>query len=350
MRGAAGKRVGLVVGLAGFAFIFTGGSIEAGNSDRAKHVAVFGILPENMATADRPMTPARVDLGRYLYFDPRLSKNQDISCNSCHGLGTSGVDGEPTSPGHRGQRGGRNSPSVMNAGLHIAQFWDGRALDLEEQAQGPILNPIEMAMESEAQVLMVLNSIPGYPPLFAKAFPGEAEPVTYENMAIAIGAFERGLVTPSAFDRYLAGDDEAFSADAQAGLEKFYALGCATCHNGVGIGGGMYRRLGQVHPYETADAGRFEVTGLEADRKVFKVPSLRNVTETGPWFHDGSVESLDDAIRLMAWHQLGLETTPEDREQVSAFLRALKGQPDPAYVAEADRLDSGPDTPAADPN
>jgi cytochrome c peroxidase len=206
-----------------------------------------------------------------------------------------------------------------------------------------------MAMESEAQVLAVLKSIPDYPPLFATAFPGEAEPVTYENMAVAIGAFERGLVTPSAFDRYLAGDDEALSPEAQSGLEKFYALGCATCHNGVGIGGGMYRRLGQVHPYETTDAGRFEVTGLETDRKVFKVPSLRNVTETGPWFHDGSIESLDDAIRLMAWHQLGLETTLEDRKQVRAFLRSLEGQPDPAYTAEPGRLESGPTTPAPDP-
>ena len=168
-------------------------------------------------------------------------------------------------------------------------------------------------------------------------------------MAIAIGAFERGLVTPSAFDRYLAGDDDALSPEAQAGLDKFYALGCTTCHSGAAVGGGMYRKLGQVHPYETADVGRYEVTGLEEDRQVFKVPSLRNVTETGPWFHDGSIDQLDEAVRLMAWHQLGMETTPADRKSLIAFLEALNGEPDPAYVAEPKRLESGPDTPAPDP-
>jgi cytochrome c peroxidase len=168
-------------------------------------------------------------------------------------------------------------------------------------------------------------------------------------MAIAIGAFERGLVTPSPFDFYLAGDDDALSPEAQEGLEKFYAFGCTTCHNGVGVGGGMYRKLGQVHPYETTDVGRYEVTGLEQDSQVFKVPSLRNVTETGPWFHDGSIDGLDEAIRLMAWHQLGMETTPDDRKSIIVFLEALKGEPDAVYVAQPERLESGPNTPAPDP-
>ena len=350
MLGRASRIFQAVLGLWVLGLSGATGVSASEEADRARHRAVFGELPTDMATPERPMTPERVDLGRLLYFDPRLSKNHDIACNSCHQLDRSGVDGEPTSPGHQGQRGGRNSPTVMNAGLHVAQFWDGRAADLEEQAKGPILNPVEMAMSSEEQVVAVLKSIPGYPPLFAAAFPGEPDPVSYENMATAIGAFERGLVTPSPFDLYLAGDDEALSPAAQAGLEKFYALGCTTCHNGVGIGGGIYRKLGQVNPYPTPDVGRFEVTGLETDRTVFKVPSLRNVTETGPWFHDGSVTSLDEAVRLMAWHQLGLETTAEDRKQLADFLKALSGNPDAAYVAAPKQLESGPNTPAPDPN
>ena len=188
-----------------FVFSLAGWSGPSGaeEASRNRYRAMFGELPADMATEKRPMTPERVALGRQLFYETRLSKGQTISCNSCHRLDNYGVDGEPTSPGHKGQRGGRNSPTVMNAGLHVAQFWDGRAADLEEQAKGPILNPIEMAMPSEERVVEVLESIPGYPPLFAAAFPDEANPVTYDNMALAIGAFERGLVTPSAFDLYI---------------------------------------------------------------------------------------------------------------------------------------------------
>lgn len=321
----------------------------ADDATRGRYNALFGPLPADMATAERPMTPDRVALGRLLFFDTRLSKSQTISCNSCHQLDNHGVDGEATSLGHKGQRGDRNSPTVMNAGLHVAQFWDGRAADLEEQAKGPILNPVEMAMPSEEVVVETLKSIPGYPPLFAAAFPEDADPVTYDNMAVAIGAFERGLVTPSNFDRYLAGDDAALSPAARSGLEKFVSLGCASCHNGVGFGGGLYRVLGQVHPYATEDPGRFAVTGEEVDRKVFKVPSLRNVTETGPWFHDGSIEELDEAIRLMGWHQLGLEIAPGDRAQIAVFLESLEGTPVPEYIAMPAALPSGPTTPGPSP-
>ncbi len=334
-----------------FVFFLAGWSGPSGaeEANQNRYRAMFGELPADMATQERPMTPERVALGRQLFFETRLSKGQDISCNSCHGLDNHGVDGEPTSRGHKGQRGGRNSPTVMNAGLHVAQFWDGRAADLEEQAKGPILNPIEMAMPSEERVVEVLESIPGYPPLFAAAFPDTSDPVTYENMAIAIGAFERGLVTPSAFDRYLAGDDAALSPAARAGLDKFVSLGCVSCHNGPGFGGGLYRILGQVHPYSTGDVGRFAVTGKEEDRNVFKVPSLRNVTETGPWFHDGSVVELDEAIRLMGWHQLGVGISPNDRAQIIVFLEALAGEPDLDYVSMPSPLQSGPNTPVVNP-
>jgi cytochrome c peroxidase len=321
------------------------GVVVAEDSDRQRYSALFGALPADMATAERPMTPERIELGRFLFFDPRLSKSQTISCNSCHRLDRHGVDGEATSLGHKGQRGNRNSPTVMNAGMHVAQFWDGRATDLEEQAKGPILNPVEMAMPTEDSVVSLLKSIPGYPPLFAVAFPDDSDPVTYNNMAIAIGAFERGLVTPSAFDEYLAGDSSRLSPAARTGLEKFVSLGCVTCHNGPAFGGGLYRQLGQVHAYSTSDVGRFAVTGEETDRRVFKVPALRNVTQTGPWFHDGSVTELDEAIRLMGWHQLGIEIEPGDRAQLIVFLETLEGQPDSAYIAMPAVLESGPDTP-----
>lgn len=292
---------------------------------------------------------ARIDLGRTLYYEPRLSKNQDISCNSCHQLDRFGVDGEPTSPGHKGQRGSRNSPTSLNAALHIAQFWDGRAADVEEQAKGPVLNPVEMAMASADQVLAVLHSIPGYGPMFEAAFPGEAEPMTYDNVARAIGAFERRLLTPSRFDRFLSGDVTALNDEELQGLALFTDTGCITCHNGVAIGGGMFQRVGLVNPYETADAGRFAVTGQEADRLAFKVPSLRNVAETGPWFHDGSVTSLENAVQLMGHHQLGKDLDDQQIALLAVFLRSLTGTVDMDYVKAPALLPGGPDTPQPDP-
>ena len=317
---------------------------------RAQGRAIFRTLPATAATQARPMPEARVDLGRALYYDPRLSKNHDISCNSCHQLDAFGVDGQATSPGHRGQRGDRNSPTSLNAALHIAQFWDGRAFDVEAQAKGPVLNPIEMAMPSEDAVLVVLRSIPGYAPMFAAAFPGEAGPITYDNMAIAIGAFERGLITPSRFDAFLAGDDTALTDQEVVGLQVFVGKGCVICHNGPAIGGGMYRKLGLAKPFPTEDPGRFNVTGREEDRHVFKVPSLRNVAKTGPWFHDGSIEGLDEAVTIMAHHQLGLTLTPQETSAIVAFLGALTGEVDADYVAKPELPPSGPDTPAPDPS
>ena len=310
--------------------------------------AIFGPLPENAATADRPLSDARVRLGRMLYYDTRLSKSQEISCNSCHLLDRFGVDGEPTSPGHKGQRGDRNSPTTYNAAFHIAQFWDGRAADVEEQATGPVTNPIEMALPSPEQAAKVLRSIPGYAPLFAAAFPGERQPISLDNAGVAIGAFERGLVTPGPFDRFVAGDVEALDAAQQRGLRTFIATGCTTCHMGSTFGGQMYQKLGLVHAYETEDPGRFNVTGKEIDRHVFKVPSLRNVAETGPWFHDGSITSLDQAVRLMAWHQLGRELSEDDVSDIVSFLGSLTGEIDWGYVAKPELPPSSASTPGPD--
>jgi cytochrome c peroxidase len=314
--------------------------------DRARNI--FGVLPAEAPNPNNPSTPAKVDLGRMLFYENRITLSQQLSCNSCHKLDNYGVDGEPTSEGHKGQRGDRNSPTVYNAALHVAQFWDGRAADVEEQAKGPVLNPVEMAMPTEAQVIVVLKSIPGYAPLFAAAFPDSADPISFDDMAKAIAAFERGLLTPGPFDRFLEGDDAALTPEQRAGLETFIQTGCTTCHNGATVGGRMFQKLGLLEPYPTEDVGREKVTGNEADRFVFKVPSLRNVAKTGPWFHDGSVTSLDQAIRLMGKHQLGKTLTDAEASSIRAFLGSLTGEIDAEYVAKPALPESGPDTPGPD--
>jgi cytochrome c peroxidase len=316
---------------------------------QAKAKALFGTLPTEATSPANPVTDAKIALGRTLYYDARLSKNQHISCNSCHPLAHFGADGEPTSSGHKGQRGDRNSPTSLNAALHLAQFWDGRAADVEAQAKGPILNPVEMAMPSEAAVLAVLDSIPGYAPMFAAAFPGEAKPITYDHLARAIGAFERRLITPAPLDRFIAGDAAALSDAQLAGLARFVDTGCTTCHVGPAVGGGMYQKLGLVKPYATQDAGREKVTGNAADRGVFKVPSLRNVAKTGPYFHDGSVATLPEAVRLMARHQLGRELDEKSVNEIVSFLGALVGTVDAKYVAMPALPANGPKTPKPDP-
>ena len=316
---------------------------------RLRANSLFGPLPAEAANPDNPSTPERVALGQVLYVDPRLSKNHDVSCNSCHRLDGYGVDGEPTSPGHKGQRGGRNSPTSFNAALHIAQFWDGRAADVEEQAKGPVLNPIEMAMPSVEAVELTLRSIPGYAPMFAAAFPGEEQPITFDNMALAIAAFERKLLTPGPFDDFMNGRDDALSAQQLRGLETFVDTGCITCHVGAAVGGGAFQKLGLFKPYETEDTGRMEVTGKEGDRHIFKVPSLRNVAQTGPWFHDGSLTDLDQVVRIMAEYQLGKTLDDAQVADIVAFLGALTGTAPAELVAIPELPESGPDTPAPDP-
>ncbi|MCB9780383.1 MAG: c-type cytochrome [Alphaproteobacteria bacterium] len=318
---------------------------------QAKAAGIFQPLPLDPPAGDNDLSAARTDLGRMLYFDTRLSKNHDVSCNSCHQLDQYGVDNKPTSSGHKAQLGGRNSPTVYNAALHFAQFWDGRAADVEEQAGGPMVNPVEMAMADGSSVTAVLKTIPGYAPLFAAAFPGDADPVSYENAAVAIGAFERKLITPGPFDEFLTGNAMALDAQQQHGLEVFMDSGCHSCHQGAALGGTMYQKLGLVHPYETADLGRQDVTGDEADKHKFKVPSLRNTEKTGPWFHDGSIATLDEAVQRMAWHQTGKELDETQVQDVVAFLSSLTGRLPPSeYIATPELPASGPETPAPDPS
>jgi cytochrome c peroxidase len=320
------------------------------NALREQARVFLGALPAQAPNPGSPVTPARVELGRMLYYDERLSKNHDVSCNTCHLLDRHGVDGKPTSTGHRDQRGDRNAPTVYNAALHVAQFWDGRAADVEEQAKGPILNPLEMAMSSEEEVVATLESIPGYASLFAVAFPGDERPITYDNTARAIGAFERQLLTPGRFDAFLAGDDAALTDAQLAGLGSFLSSGCVVCHQGPAMGGSLYRKLGLVKPYPTEDPGRQAVTGDEADRHVFKVPSLRNVAHTGPYLHDGSIERLEDVIRIMATHQLGNELSAAQVASIRTFLEALTGRLDESLIARPELPASSGRTPKPDPS
>lgn len=282
------------------------------------------------ALPGNPATPAKVELGKMLYFDPRLSASHAISCASCHNLGLGGADAEPTSIGHRWQHGGRNAPTVYNAVFNIAQFWDGRAKDLEQQASGPMVNSVEMASPS-AHITEQLKGIPGYEPAFAAAFPDAAEKITLPHVQQSIAVFEATLITPNApFDRYLKGDANALSAPQKEGLALFIGKGCVACHNGINIGGGSYAPFGVVakpgdNLLPASDKGRFMVTKTAGDEYVFRVPSLRNVALTAPYFHTGQVWDLRQAVAIMGSSQLGIQLTDGDVDKITAFLVSLSG-------------------------
>lgn len=324
---------------------------------RARAKALFAPLPTVMESPKRKLTPEKIDLGHKLYFDTRLSRGQELSCASCHDLNGYGIDTRPEavtegrSFGHRKQFGERNSPSTYNAALHVAQFWDGRAEDVEEQAKGPILNPVEMTMADETSVMAIVKSIPGYEPLFKAAFPGDAAPVSFDNLAQAIGAYERTLVTPGRFDKFLTGDDMALGPQELEGLAAFMDTGCIACHIGPGVGGSMFQKLGLVKPYPSKDPGRAAVTKSAADTGFFKVPSLRNVAKTAPYFHDGSIKSLEQAVSIMAEHQTGAGKLPEAKvKQIVTFLNSLTGDIPTEKIGKPDMPANGPKTPAGDPN
>ncbi len=312
-------------------------------------LSVFAPMPPIVNAAGGAASDAVIDLGRMLYYEKRLSKSQELSCNSCHDLAAFGVDGQPTSDGHKGQKGDRNAPTVYNAAGHVAQFWDGRAPDVETQAKGPVLNPVEMAMPSEHMVIATLQSMPEYVEAFKKAFPNEAKPMTYDNVGKAIGAFERKLVTPSRWDAFLNGDEGALTAEEKAGLKMFMTAGCQSCHNGALMGGNSFQKLGAVKSFpRTEDPGRYKVTKVEADREVFKVPSLRNIDKTGPYFHDGKTSSLDAAVRDMGEYQLGKKLSDQEAGQIVVFLRTLTGQLPTDYIKEPPLPKSTAKTPKPD--
>ena len=309
-------------------------------------MSMFAPLPAVMASHDNPVTDAKVKLGRMLYYEPRLSANQKISCNTCHPLDTYGAEAAPVSTGFKDQKGNRNAPTVYNAAGHFVQFWDGRAPTVEEQAKGPIMNPVEMAMPSNAAAVHVLQSMPEYVVLFEQAFPNEKEPINFNNMAQAIGAFERGLVTPARWDAFLQGDQAALSDAEKSGFNTFAAVGCQWCHNGAYVGGAAYQKLGVMKPWPNQkDAGRYQVTKDDADMMVFKVPSLRNIQKTGPYFHDGSVATLDQAIRDMGVHQRGVELNAAQVKSIETWMNALTGPIPIDYIRQPVLPKSTPQTP-----
>lgn len=296
-------------------------------------LSLFRPLPAVIPSEDNPLTDEKVALGRMLYYETRLSRNHDISCNSCHMLDKYGVDGQPTSPGHKGLRGDRNSPTVYNAAGHFVQFWDGRAGTVEEQAKGPVTNPVEMAMPSEERVVATLKSMPEYVEAFKKAFPGERDPVTFDNVGRAIGAFERRLVTPARWDKFLQGDHSALTGDEKKGFNHFVSAGCPACHAGVYVGGNLFHRLGAVKPWpDTTDTGRAKVTNQEADRMMFKVPGLRNIEKTGPYYHDGGIGTLEEAVSRMAEYQLGKTLAQEEVQSIVIWLKSLTGEIPGEYI------------------
>ena len=295
-----------------------------------KSKGIFGELPKQAVNPENEITEAKVILGKTLYYDNRLSKDQTQSCNTCHNLETYGVDNNSFSLGDDTKTfGGRNSPTVLNAALHVAQFWDGREPDVEAQAGGPILNPAEMNIPSEQFLIDRLTKVEEYTPLFADAFPGEETPLTYDNIKKAIGAFERTLITPSRFDDFLNGDATALNEQEQKGLETYISVGCITCHSGNNLGGTMFQKFGLFADYapltnsKKIDFGKFDLTQNEADKFIFKVPSLRNIEKTNPYFHDGSVADLKEAVQIMAKTELNKELSEEELGDIVAYLNSL---------------------------
>lgn len=280
---------------------------------------------------DNPLTPEKIALGHQLFFEPRLSKSGIISCNTCHNVGLGGVDGVPTSLGHGFQKGPRNSPTVFNAVFNIAQFWDGRAADLKEQAKGPVQAAVEMN-NTPARVEETLRSIPQYVAAFTKAFPSDQQPVSFDNMAKAIEAYEATLLTPNApFDRYLSGDANALNEQQKNGLKLFMEKGCIACHAGVNIGGNGYFPFGLVakpsaEVLPANDKGRFAVTNTASDEYVFRAAPLRNIALTAPYFHSGQVWSLEQAVAIMGSSQLGQQLNASEVKDITAFLHTLTGE------------------------
>ena len=299
---------------------------------------VFQPLPKDMSTADAPVTKERVLLGRMLFFDPRLTADGNVSCATCHQPALYGTDARPTSIGVKQRPHPRNAPTILNAPLAFVNHWRGDRESVEDQADQALKSPITSGLE-ERDVVDRLSRIGGYAALFEAAFPKDPHPITVKTMAVAIAAYERTLITPSRFDDYLAGDVAALSPAARAGLQTFIKTGCAACHSGVGIGGGMYQKFGIVEDYWTAtgsrtiDKGRADVTKDPADLYVFRVPILRNVAMTAPYFHDGSVATLPDAVRVMARVQLGTKLSDLEVNDIVAFLESLTGDLPPEFAA-----------------
>lgn len=321
----------------GLALALTAGTTAGADELREAAGYLFAPLPSTIpAVRDNRITPAKIELGKALFFDPRLSASGVFSCSSCHNLATGGDDNLETSIGHGWQKGPRNTPTVLNAVLNEAQFWDGRAEDLKAQVKVPMTPGAQMSNTPE-NVVNTLNSMPGYVEWFGVAFPDDAEPVNFNNMAKALEAFEATLITPAPFDAWLNGDDEALSDEAKAGLTLFIERGCASCHRGVNVGGHGYYPFGLVENpgaelLPADDKGRFAVTSTEIDEYFFRAAPLRNVAVTAPYFHSGKVWDLKVAVEVMAGAQLGEELTGDEADRIVAFLQSLTGAMPPVII------------------
>ncbi len=299
----------------------------------------FKPLPSTIPEmTNNPITPEKIELGKALFFDPRMSASGVFSCNSCHNLATGGDDNLETSIGHGWQKGPRNSPTALNAVFNEAQFWDGRAADLKAQAKGPVQAGVEMANTPD-NVIATLNSMPKYVEWFKASFPDEEDPVTFDNFAKAIEAFEATLITPSPFDAYLNGNNSALSDEQKAGMQLFMDKGCSACHNGVNVGGHDYYPFGLIEKpgsdiLPEGDRGRFAVTETADDEYVFRAAPLRNISVTAPYFHSGKVWDLKVAVQIMAESQLGEDLTDKEADQIVSFLASLTGKVPPVVYPE----------------
>lgn len=305
--------------------------------DSAK-LAMYGALPTVFESKANAATDDRVALGKMLFYDPRLSKDHDLSCNTCHELGHYGIDARDFSTGAKGKKEERNTPTVYDAAGQFVQFWDGRAETIEDVVKAHLVSPGEMAMSDDKHVVAALKSVPAYAAAFKKAFPDEADPVTIDGVAKAIGAFERGLVTPSKWDRFIGGDKAALTDDEKKGFLKFVEVGCPTCHVGPLVGGTMYQKLGKEKPWPNQrDKGRSGVTKAPSDDMMFKVAQLRNIEHTAPYFHDASGKTLEEAVKTMAAHQLNKELSDDDTKSIVVWLKTLSGAM-PADAAQKPEL------------
>jgi cytochrome c peroxidase len=308
-------------------------------------LAVFAPLPEKIERPDNLLTDDKVALGKQLYFDARLSRGQDVSCNSCHDVTKSGGDDAPLAVGTKKAKGTRNTPTIFNAAGEFAQGWDGRGALIEDFIIPHAAEATVMAAD-EKRLVDTATSIPAYAAAFKKAFPDEKGAITGSTVAKAIAAYTRKLLTPARWDKFLAGDQAALTDEEKAGLGAFMDANCTTCHAGKYVGGAQNQKLGVAKPWPTTtDVGRFAVTKQEVDRFVFKVPTLRNVTKTGPYLHDGSVTSLDELTKLMERHQVGKELTDAQAKSIVTFLGALAGDAPKDLLKKPDLPPSGPKTP-----
>jgi len=304
-----------------------------GDEDLAKQAnQTFGPLPKVMESDKNPVTPQKAKLGKMLFYETRISVDGTVSCSRCHPFSLYAADGLKKAVGNQCKINPRNAPTLLNAADQISEHWIGNRADVEDQAKQAVIGPPSFGMTSYADVEKKLKEIEGYDSLFKEAFPGDENPITIDNFARAVGAFERTLVTPSPFDWFLTGKPQAMAEQQKSGLKTFMDVGCSDCHSGTYVGGQSYRKFGLLEPYwnytksDSVDEGRFAVTADTSDKYVFKVPVLRNVAKTGPYFHDGSVDSLRKAEWIMGKIQIGRDLSKEELDDIDAFLKSLTGE------------------------